>query len=321
MISVDKIRATLGGRGGKYHCPAHNDANPSLSVDEGCAGKILVKCRAGCPQDKVIAALRSRGLWDNGAAHNTGNRKMSDLEHKLAREDADLRKSWEEIEQLREGWALLFSVAREHRRNKAQGLSNLKTYLAGRGIEIVPPGAMFASASLMRRLTGIGFPAMVLPVVNSTDAPLQGGQATFLTQDCIANAKDKNGKSVRRIFGVKKGGYIRLIPPAPDQPCIVAEGIEKGLAAAQIAGVPAIALLGKPTPDEVTTTVPPCSEVIVSADNDGDGGGLQYGKELAARLAVPGRDARITRPPKDFKDWDDLLLANRTPAELEEFSE
>ena len=43
-------------------CPAHDDREPSLSISEA-DGKVLVRCHAGCDQERVIAALRSRGLW------------------------------------------------------------------------------------------------------------------------------------------------------------------------------------------------------------------------------------------------------------------
>jgi 5S rRNA maturation endonuclease (ribonuclease M5) len=53
--------AKLGspGPGGNYHCPvlAHGDRNPSLSVTEASDGKVLVKCHAGCPTEKVVEAL------------------------------------------------------------------------------------------------------------------------------------------------------------------------------------------------------------------------------------------------------------------------
>jgi DNA-binding transcriptional ArsR family regulator len=47
---------------GLAHCPAHDDRNPSLSVTER-DGRILVHCHAGCPSERVIDALRQRGLW------------------------------------------------------------------------------------------------------------------------------------------------------------------------------------------------------------------------------------------------------------------
>ncbi|MBI4329748.1 MAG: hypothetical protein HY673_00530 [Chloroflexi bacterium] len=47
----------------KTHCPAHNDRDPSLSLDDGDDGKVLLKCHGGCSQEAVIDALRKRGLW------------------------------------------------------------------------------------------------------------------------------------------------------------------------------------------------------------------------------------------------------------------
>ena len=44
-------------------CPAHDDHDPSLTVADGDSGTLLVRCQAGCSQDQVIGALRSRGLW------------------------------------------------------------------------------------------------------------------------------------------------------------------------------------------------------------------------------------------------------------------
>ena len=40
-----------------------NNREPSLSISDGDHGKVLVRCHAGCERERVIAALRSRGLW------------------------------------------------------------------------------------------------------------------------------------------------------------------------------------------------------------------------------------------------------------------
>jgi len=66
-MNAEEIARALGGRrsgkGWLCKCPAHKDKHPSLSVDEGRDGKVLVVCRAGCSQADVIDALRDRGLW------------------------------------------------------------------------------------------------------------------------------------------------------------------------------------------------------------------------------------------------------------------
>src|SRR5665213_3625415 len=65
-MNAAEIVKALGGRWNGHHgsarCPAHEDRDPSLSIDER-DGKILLKCFAGCDNRDVIAALRSRHLW------------------------------------------------------------------------------------------------------------------------------------------------------------------------------------------------------------------------------------------------------------------
>ncbi|MFJ3084434.1 phage/plasmid primase, P4 family [Streptomyces halstedii] len=43
-------------------CPAHADSNPSMKITVKDSGQALVVCRAGCPQPKVMAALRAMGI-------------------------------------------------------------------------------------------------------------------------------------------------------------------------------------------------------------------------------------------------------------------
>ena len=66
-MNAEIIAKALGGRragaGWMAHCPAHDDRTPSLSVRDSTNGKVLLRCHAGCEQERVIAALRSRGLW------------------------------------------------------------------------------------------------------------------------------------------------------------------------------------------------------------------------------------------------------------------
>ncbi len=68
MPSAKEIAHALSGakrisNGWMACCPAHDDKNPSLSLNDGDNGKVLVKCHAGCSQETVIKALRNRGLW------------------------------------------------------------------------------------------------------------------------------------------------------------------------------------------------------------------------------------------------------------------
>ena len=61
-MTAETIAKALGGRkaGGGWtaRCPAHDDRTPSLSIRDADDGKVLVRCHAGCDQERVIAALR-----------------------------------------------------------------------------------------------------------------------------------------------------------------------------------------------------------------------------------------------------------------------
>lgn len=68
-ISAEDIAAALGpykrktASGFMACCPAHDDHNPSLSIDNGRDGQLLVRCMAGCEQSSVVDALKARELW------------------------------------------------------------------------------------------------------------------------------------------------------------------------------------------------------------------------------------------------------------------
>ncbi len=51
------FEARKSGHGYSLRCPSHDDSNPSLSINEGDDGKILVKCFAGCVPENICASL------------------------------------------------------------------------------------------------------------------------------------------------------------------------------------------------------------------------------------------------------------------------
>ena len=61
------------GKGWQACCPAHDDKNPSLSINDGDNGKPVVHCHAGCTQKSVIDTLIDAGKWPernpNGASY------------------------------------------------------------------------------------------------------------------------------------------------------------------------------------------------------------------------------------------------------------
>ena len=67
MSAVDRVLEHVEGvqkKGNGFWalCPAHEDHNPSLHIQEGDDGRALVICRAGCDQERVMTSLEARGL-------------------------------------------------------------------------------------------------------------------------------------------------------------------------------------------------------------------------------------------------------------------
>ena len=65
-MKAQEFSQALGGsktnNGYLVRCPAHNDNNPSLSIQDSLDGKLLWKCFAGCSQESVGAALKLKGF-------------------------------------------------------------------------------------------------------------------------------------------------------------------------------------------------------------------------------------------------------------------
>ena len=48
---------TTNGDSAMARCPSHDDKRPSLSINEGADGRILIHCHAGCPTESVLRTL------------------------------------------------------------------------------------------------------------------------------------------------------------------------------------------------------------------------------------------------------------------------
>jgi len=71
-------RPKKADKGWKARCPAHDDKNPSLSIDQGEDGRVLLHCHAGCKTEAVLEALglsmRDLSPSGNGKATNGAKR-------------------------------------------------------------------------------------------------------------------------------------------------------------------------------------------------------------------------------------------------------
>jgi putative DNA primase/helicase len=280
-VNAETIAKALGGRkagrGWTARCPAHDDRTPSLSISDADDNNVLVRCHAGCDQERVITALRMRGLWAENRPRSLSRiARRTSVERKPDHDDARRSEAALDIWQSSQ---------------PAQG-TPVESYLASRGIDLPPPDALRFRAGLKHPSGGI-WPAMVALVTSGADGRPLAIHRTFLARE---------GGAKRRL----SGGAVGLADPG--DVLMVGEGIETSIAAMQATGNPAWAALstsglpGLGLPEDVR-------DVIVLAD--GDTPGETAARNCAWRWKREGRRVRIARPPQGM-DFNDMLM-DRAP--------
>jgi putative DNA primase/helicase len=275
MGAAERVAHALGGaqregRAWRCRCPVHG--GHSLTVADGRAGRLLVKCWGGnCTAADIFREL----LRLNFSEQPSGPARP--IEHaEKTRSTAWARAIWER--------------ARDARRSPVA-----RWYLPGRGITIPPPRCLRWIASC-RHPSGAVLPAMVARVDN-VDGGLIGVHRTYLTADWR--------RCDRASLGPIAGGAVRLAAAA--KTLAVAEGIESGLAILSATGIPTWAALS--TSGLRSLILPAVVELVfIGADNDHNGAGEAAAGDAASRWLAEGREVRIARPPRPGSDFNDVLL-------------
>lgn len=262
-------------------CPAHDDKTPSLSLrDEG--DRVLWHCHADCPQDEVGRALKRLGLLE-GTNDNSSppghSRKPEAME--------DTRRADMAMKVLAECTPAAKSIT--------------QTYLASRGINIVPKQLLFHPK--LHHSPGVSYPAMVARVFNPTTRRYTGGiHRTWL-------AKNGQGKAPvepdKKMLGPCAGGVVLLGEHVKGQPVLVGEGIETVLAGVQAKGFLGLAALSAGNLARLDLPIE-LSDIIVLADHDANCVGQKAAERFATRLDTNGRRVRIAMPPTTG-DLNDML--------------
>jgi hypothetical protein len=289
------VRGLNGEMKGKHKarclCPAHDDHDPSLDVKIR-NGKCLVACGA-CAKGAVYTKLKEMGLW-------WGSTK-SPVTHEAPEKESLDEEEAEQIATARRILRLAQGAPRDGRSIDYLRSRRPIKYYKGRGIK-APKNALLLPRHATYAIEGMPkYPAAVLPMIGSSGLP-KALHLTFLTRDGTKNLRQA-GKSVRLIYGKARGTHIPLGRPFDaDRPGIIGEAPEKAIAASMLTGgLPAIAVASAIfVPDEV----PPCSELIIAADNDR--AGRAWADEVARKFK-PQRKVRIAIPPNPYKDWDEAL--------------
>jgi putative DNA primase/helicase len=288
-MTAETIAKALGGRkvGGGWiaRCPTHDDRDPSLSIRDADDGKVLVRCHASCDQQKVIAALKARGIWQRtDRQHGTLVRSQPSP---AAKDEPD-RNDAERTQMALRLWGV--SVP-------ATG-TLVETYLRSRGI-VMPIPATLRFHGGTKHARGKFWPAMVALVTRGTDGAPLAIHRTFLARDGTSKAPIEPAKMM---LGPCRGGAVRL-GPITDQ-LLVAEGIENALSAMQATGQAAWAALSASGLRALELPVE-ARDVVVLADGDEPGEAAAH--DAARRWKRGGRRVRIARPPRGF-DFNDVIL-------------
>ena len=288
-VGAEGVIAALAGRWhgdyGTARCPAHDDRSPSLSMRDGEAGSVLVKCHAGCDSRDVIAALRTRGLWPDGR----------DSERSFAPpRPAASNDAAKSVEWARALW----------RRSLPAPGTPVAAYLRFRGIAAPVPPTLRFLADAEHKPTGSRWPCMVAAVTCWPSREILAVHRTYLRPDGGGKAPVE---PARMMLGAVAGGAVRLAPV--ETVLAVAEGIETALSFQLATGTPTWAALSAGGIESlVLPPLPFASEIIVAADNDGSGRGQAAAEIVAERWAADGRRVRIAMPPETGTDFNDMLL-------------
>lgn len=287
-MNAETIAKVLGGRkaGNSWiaRCPAHDDREPSLSIHRSDDGKVLVRCHAGCDQQQVIAALRSRGLWsEHGPRRSRHSATYTATTSQPNRDDAKRSAAALAI------WQSAIPAQE----------TLVATYLASRGLHLPAPPTLRFHARLRHPSGGV-WPGMVALVTHGSDSTPLAIHRTFLARDGAGKAPVDPQKMM---FGPCRGGAVQL--GTPSGVLMVGEGIETCLAAMRATGNAAWAALS--TSGLRALDLPDAlRDLVVLAD--GDAPGEAAACDCAWRWKREGRRVRIARPPQGM-DFNDLLVS------------
>jgi len=270
--------------GGGYSapCPAHQDRKPSLSIRTGDDGRVLLKCHAGCPAEKIVAALglRMRDLFPQNGNGHRGAYGDAAPPRRVARSDGSARAEGAVARILRESIPDPGRVAE---------------YLRHRGLSGVVPDCLSFHPALPYYDGGGHRPKgkyqAMIARVQDVHGEIRAVHRTYLDQSGPGKALVATPK---KAFGAVRGGAIRLIDLG--ETLALAEGVETALAVQEATATAAWATLGA---SGMRTVVLPPQVQRVEIWVDRDEAGRQAADALAVRLHREGRVVFLILPPAE----------------------
>ena len=281
------------GREWRCRCPIHGGRSLSITEKDG---RLLLTCRAGCPQDAVIRTLREMRLWGNETCCDNippPEPEPSNHTERKADRASDL---WNQSHPITPG-----DPVHSYLKNRGIVLpeypSDLRSHPHLDYWEIGEDGKPVRTGT---------FPAILAIVRNPQGRPV-ALHRTYLTEDGH-KAPVPAPKKIMKVYDLT-GSAVKLFPPR-EGVLAVAEGIEDALSAWVLWRIPCWAAIGT---SGLKGVVPPeeVKEILVLADNDWPG--KKAALELAQRLEDMRKAVRIATP-SGHKDINALLMEGTTHA-------
>ena len=282
-MRAEDIALALGGkRAGRQFaccCPAHEDHSPSLIVFDG-RSTVQVRCMAGCSNDRVIEALRARGIWQSGG------RPIERLAHEPSSQSI-----YDDVPLLpanhRELGLDIFS------RGDVVNGTLAEKYLRGRNIPV--PERSFHFMRFVRYCPQgrMRVPALVALMRTVRDDAPAAIQRVLLDEEGRKTGKMMLGPSANAV--VKLG-----IERPPMAQLFVCEGLETGLALLGAGYVPVWALGSSGAMERFPRIA--VERLVICADNDR--AGIEAATALWRRY---GEKAVIWKPDGEGLDFADIL--------------
>jgi putative DNA primase/helicase len=307
-VTADAIAAGLGARrtGSTWMapCPAHKDRTPSLSITENANGKPLFRCHAGCEQAAVIAALKSRGLWDGAAIELTPEQVAQAQRRAVERAIEEAEKKQRAIEIWRCARPIFNTPADEYLRSRCILPDALLYPSCGSHW----PETLRWSDDVVARLDKPPCPGLVCAINDSRSGLVVAVQRIFFGTDGQP-ARDRDGNRIKKVLGPLQGNAYHGSMWPDEQGCWgIAEGIESALSATQLFRYPVAAAISSSNMPNVT---PPswARHVTIFADNDANGVGFRAADNtLAALRGTNSFEAiRVLQAERVGEDFNDVL--------------
>ena len=140
---------------------------------------------------------------------------------------------------------------------------------------------------------------------------------TYLDDEGSGKANVLSPKKSQKCDDSLNGGAIKLFDLETDQPLVLCEGIETGLAVHEYSGWPVWPCVNRILLEKVELPER-VKSVVICGDKDKSGDGQESADKLAQRLANDGREVKISLPPIGIPenstsvDWLDFLTQEVT---------